>query len=161
MPRQAVRVHPYRMYRFFAADGALLYIGITGRTPFERLMEHVCDKPWASEMARWEVDRRTWPNETASLAAEASAIRAERPRYNWEHNDGNPGRVWAPPVRLPRQWRPSSVRRRRPAPVRGAASRRSLWARFASLVWRRVLRELLAAVGVRPRRVRRRRTRLG
>lgn len=109
----------FRLYRFHGHDGTLLYIGETGRQPFQRLMEHVCDKPWAPEMARWEVDPRMWATEAEVLAAEEAAIRAERPRYNWEHNEGNPDRVWAPPVQQPRQWRPASRRpTRRVTPIR-------------------------------------------
>jgi hypothetical protein len=77
----------FRLYRFYDEHGALLYIGMTGRAPFRRLLEHICDKPWAREMARWEVDPRSFDTEAEVLAAERAAIRAEHPRYNVVHND--------------------------------------------------------------------------
>lgn len=86
-------VRDYRLYRFWGHDGALLYVGITGRVPWRRLLEHVAEKPWADEMACWEVDRRVWGSEAEVLAAEKQAIYDECPRYNVEHNGNNPHRV--------------------------------------------------------------------
>lgn len=95
----------YRLYRFYDEAGALLYVGITGRLPFKRLMEHVCDKPWAPEMARWEVDPRAWATEAEVLAAEKVAIINERPKWNIAHNGNNP--VRAATARPAQRWRPS------------------------------------------------------
>ncbi len=132
------RTVPFRLYRFFDHDGALLYVGVTGRLPFKRLMEHVCDKPWAHEMARWEVDPRTWATEAGVLAEEKATIRAERPKYNWAHNEGNPDRVWAPPTRQPS--RPT-----RPVAPRGP----SVWRRLSrTLPFRTFVSWLLVALAV-------------
>lgn len=102
MTRSPFRVQPptvkvWRLYRFYDAGGTLLYIGQTGRMPLERLIEHLYEQGWAPEIARWEVDPRVWHSEADALAAEEAAIRAEKPRYNWQHNDG-PHRVWVPKV---------------------------------------------------------------
>jgi hypothetical protein len=83
----------YRLYRFYDRAGALLYIGETGRLPFVRMLEHIYDQPWADEIGSWVEDPRAWPSEASVLAAEEAAIRAELPRYNYEHNLGNPHRV--------------------------------------------------------------------
>lgn len=95
----------YRLYRFYDEAGVLLYVGITGRLPFRRLMEHVCDKPWAPQMARWEVDPRVWATEGEVLAAEKAAIINERPKWNIAHNGNNP--VRAATARPTQRWRPS------------------------------------------------------
>jgi hypothetical protein len=102
MTRANPRVQPpavkvWRLYRFYDADGVLLYIGQTGRMPLERLIEHLYEQGWAHEIARWEVDPRTWATEADVLAAEEAAIRVEKPCYNWQHNEG-PHRVWVPKV---------------------------------------------------------------
>ncbi|GIJ48459.1 hypothetical protein Val02_53450 [Virgisporangium aliadipatigenens] len=122
----------FRMYRFYDEHGALLYVGITGRRPFRRLMEHVCDKPWAPEMARWEVDPGVWTTEEEVLVVERHTIRSERPRYNVRHNESNPDRVWAPPVQrgAPPQQQRGGWSGRRPmgrVPSRRTPYRRLPW----------------------------------
>lgn len=71
----------------------LLYVGITGRTAAARWDEHMGDKPWAPDVACWERDPRVYRSEAAVLAAEKTAIVAERPVWNVEHNGNNPGAV--------------------------------------------------------------------
>lgn len=70
---------PTALYRLYDADGALLYVGVTGdlRT---RFAQHAAGKPWWPEVARKTVE---W-HETriAALGAEAAAMENERPRYN-------------------------------------------------------------------------------
>ncbi len=83
----------YRLYRFYDCDGVELYVGITGRVPLERLLEHLRTKRWAPEIACWEVDPRVFRTEAEVLAAEKAAIIAERPKYNVAHNGNNPGRA--------------------------------------------------------------------
>lgn len=83
----------YRLYRFYDGQSRLLYVGVTGRRPLKRLLEHVDDKPWSDLMERWEADRQVWASEAAVLAAEKAAIEAERPLHNIEHNMGNAHRV--------------------------------------------------------------------
>lgn len=78
---------PHVLYRFFAADESLLYVGITcdvGR----RWDRHSRDKPWWTEMTRSTVEH--FDTREAVLAAEEAAIRAEKPRYNVRHNGDAP-----------------------------------------------------------------------
>lgn len=78
-------MRPHALYRFFASDDALLYVGITcdvGR----RWDRHASDKPWWTEVARSTVQH--FDSREAVLAAEEAAIRSEKPRYNVVHNDG-------------------------------------------------------------------------
>lgn len=93
---QPSTIRVWRLYRLFDAVGRLLYIGQTCR-PLARLIEHLEEQGWAAEIARWEVDPRSWWSEEEALAVETAAIRAEKPRYNWLGNEG-PHRVWVPKV---------------------------------------------------------------
>jgi predicted GIY-YIG superfamily endonuclease len=70
---------PTALYRFFDADGKLLYVGVTGdlRT---RFAQHASVKSWWSDVARKTV---AWHATRArALAAEAEAIAAEEPEHN-------------------------------------------------------------------------------
>lgn len=70
---------PTALYRFYAADGALLYIGITNNLK-TRFAGHAHDKQWWPEVARktveWHLTRDT------AAAAELLAIKSEHPRHN-------------------------------------------------------------------------------
>lgn len=130
------------LYRFWVShpdtgQRALGYIGETARMPFQRLMEHIYDQPWADTIIAWEVDQAVYPGKEAVWAAERAAIEAERPLYNIEHNRENPSRIrpwvavaqrqarqpgWEPPVkgaRVPRQRtaRRTPARRQQPTPA--------------------------------------------
>lgn len=73
---------PTALYRHFAADGSLLYVGIS-LSPIARLCQHRETSGWYGEIARVEVE---WhPNREAALAAEKAAIQAEGPRHNVIH----------------------------------------------------------------------------
>lgn len=73
------------LYRFYDSAGQLLYIGITNRVP-RRLDEHGDDKPWFLNVARVEIEHHA--DRYAALAAEKTAIKSERPKYNVVHNRG-------------------------------------------------------------------------
>lgn len=146
--------HLYRFYVRHPLTGqrVLGYIGETVRQPFTRLMEHIELQPWADTILGWEVDTVTYPGKAAVLAAEAAAIRAERPLYNVRENMDNPIRVkpwdargqrwarddaagrprWVPPkerpgwVDEPRRRMPTNVDERRPVPRRAPVVAR-LW----------------------------------
>lgn len=71
------------LYRLYAADGALLYVGIS-RSALRRLGQHLAEKPWAEEVARTTVE--WFDTREAAAAAEVAAIVTERPRHNIAHN---------------------------------------------------------------------------
>lgn len=70
------------LYRFYANDGTLLYIGITISPP-QRFKQHSRDKAWWNEVARIELvqfnSREELENE------EKNAISREHPKYNITH----------------------------------------------------------------------------
>lgn len=66
------------VYRLFAADNTLLYVGAS-HNPKERFGRHK-DRAWWPEVARKNV---TWyPDRRTALHREALAISKESPRYN-------------------------------------------------------------------------------
>lgn len=71
------------LYRFFDADGALLYVGITMNAP-ARFGQHRDDKPWWADVAR--IDMEHFDSREEVLEAEAEAIIAEHPAHNVVHN---------------------------------------------------------------------------
>lgn len=67
------------LYRFYDADEALLYAGITN-DPWRRWREHVLEKSWYPDSKYWTV---TWyDSEPRARAAERRAIKGQRPRFN-------------------------------------------------------------------------------
>lgn len=76
---------PHVLYRFFAANGELLYIGLT-LNPGTRWKKHAKEKPWWTEVVGITLEH--FPSREAVEAAEVAAIRAERPVYNITHNRG-------------------------------------------------------------------------
>lgn len=82
MPEPADRTALYRLY---AADGQLLYVGIS-RFPKPRFIEHAADKNWWHLVARKEIEWRDSRDE--ALRAENEAIVSEQPLYNGYHHLG-------------------------------------------------------------------------
>ena len=78
----------HALYRFWAADGALLYVGIT-INPGRRWRAHQ-RREWWHEVASITVE--THPDRPAVLAAERAAIATEHPRCNVIHNRPAPAR---------------------------------------------------------------------
>jgi hypothetical protein len=82
-PERKVRRRPMKaetaLYRHWAADGALLYVGISNK-PLYRLDTHMEKSSWARHIASVTIE---WlPDREAALAAEMVAIRSEGPRHN-------------------------------------------------------------------------------
>lgn len=75
----------WRLYRFFADGGELLYVGMT-RYSLVRIVEHLREQPWATEIGRWERDPRIFTGEREAQLIERAAIETGRPRYNVAHN---------------------------------------------------------------------------
>lgn len=67
------------LYRFWNADGELLYVGISVR-PWDRWKQHRGDKPWWEEVT--SVTLENFATRAEVLAAELQAIRTEAPKYN-------------------------------------------------------------------------------
>lgn len=115
----ATAMKPCRLYRFHVAHPVtgvrvLGYVGETWQMPFDRLMQHVRDQPWADTMLGWELDPTVYYGKTKVLEAEAKAIRAEKPLYNVRGNERNRQRI-DPPL---------AIRQRR---ARDAANRAPRW----------------------------------
>jgi predicted GIY-YIG superfamily endonuclease len=70
---------PTTLYRFYASDGTLLYIGVAGN-PGRRFEQHRGEKPWWGDVARVRLEHLE--SREAALEAESKAIKAEHPRYN-------------------------------------------------------------------------------
>lgn len=77
----------HALYRFFNADGGLLYIGISVN-PSTRFRRHKGEQPWWLEVTQITIER--YPARSEVLAAEKRAIEAEHPLYNVVHNTGIP-----------------------------------------------------------------------
>lgn len=69
----------HTLYRFFAADGGLLYVGLT-KQPWARFKQHAHDKPWWTLVASATLQH--YPTREALQQAEKQAIADEEPRYN-------------------------------------------------------------------------------
>lgn len=67
------------VYRYFNAEGALLYVGST-KSPAARHSQHGSRSPWAGSIAVQTVD--WFETEEAAAKAERLAIAAEKPLYN-------------------------------------------------------------------------------
>src|SRR5215831_15251470 len=67
------------LYRHFDQGGRLLYVGATSN-PLQRLTNHKYAASWFDRIARIEIERH--PTLEAALAAEAKAIKTEKPEFN-------------------------------------------------------------------------------
>jgi predicted GIY-YIG superfamily endonuclease len=83
------------LYRLFAADGSLLYVGITGKV-HDRFYRHSLDKSWWPEVERRTV--RCYPSLGEAAAAEEAVIAARRPRYNKYETSGLAGEPVPPDI---------------------------------------------------------------
>lgn len=71
------------LYRFYSADGELLYIGITNDA-WRRFSQHRADKTWWPEVAT--ICQQTLATREELSTAESRAIQSEHPRYNINGN---------------------------------------------------------------------------
>jgi predicted GIY-YIG superfamily endonuclease len=70
------------VYRFFAADDTLLYVGVTQRFG-TRWSNHAKQKPWWPQVARQTV--AWYDTRTEALSVETEAIKTEEPVHNVLH----------------------------------------------------------------------------
>lgn len=86
---------PALLYRHFARDGALLYVGSTVSLP-ERNDQHSVGSPWFDETVR--IEAFVYGCIRLAREAEEQAIRTEFPRWNITHRSTNhpdgPARSW-------------------------------------------------------------------
>lgn len=73
------------LYRYFAADGSLLYVGITS-SRHSRAVQHSTAAEWWPLTVRATLTH--YPNRADAEAAEQSAIISEHPLYNLRYNEG-------------------------------------------------------------------------
>jgi predicted GIY-YIG superfamily endonuclease len=73
----------FTLYRFYAADDSLLYIGRT-INPGKRMEKHRATQPWWSDVARIEMEQL--PNLETLMVAEREAIETEKPLHNIRMN---------------------------------------------------------------------------
>lgn len=81
--RAAYADQPFWLYRQYAADGALLYVGLTQNLK-QRSAGHRSGSPWWPLIER--VDVVEYPNLHDGEAAERFAISTEAPLYNVIHS---------------------------------------------------------------------------
>jgi hypothetical protein len=79
---------PTSLYRHFAADGRLLYVGVSLHA-VGRLCQHRDHSAWFTEIARVEIEQ--FPSRKAALDAEREAIQSEKPLHN-KNKRGKPPR---------------------------------------------------------------------
>lgn len=72
------------LYRLYAEDGTLLYVGIS-KDPKGRFWQHAADKFWWPTVARKTVE--WYESRPAALLAEEAAIRTKRPEWNRDHSE--------------------------------------------------------------------------
>lgn len=75
------------LYRFWNADGVLIYIGIS-LSAIQRLSQHKNDKSWETEISTVTIER--FDDRDHALKAEKRAIMTEAPKYNITHNKPKP-----------------------------------------------------------------------
>ena len=82
---------PFSVYRMYAEDGELIYVGFTKRG-HQRQAEHLSKKSWA-----WEVVETQWEHfesENLALKREKAVIESENPKYNKVYRGtGEPARI--------------------------------------------------------------------
>lgn len=93
----------HTLYRFYAADSTLLYVGITNDPP-RRFSKHRDEKDWWLSVARIEMEQYSSRDELA--AAERTAIANEQPLHNIVHRSKEPN---SPHLRLPLGLRSGEV----------------------------------------------------
>jgi len=72
------------LYRWHDAAELLLYVGISGNLG-ERTKGHVKGSSWMEFVSSSRVER--FPSRSQALEAERAAIKAERPLFNYQHNN--------------------------------------------------------------------------
>lgn len=83
-PQELASTDRHAVYRCFAADGQLLYIGTSGA--FGRRLAAHAQKIWFLEVRG--ITLEWYPDDRSAEAAERRAIHVEQPKYNVVHKNG-------------------------------------------------------------------------
>lgn len=75
---------PHCVYRLFATDGHLLYVGCSF-APMSRIAAHTNGRVWGEDIAA--ATFQWFPDQHSALRAEAEAIAEEHPEWNSHGND--------------------------------------------------------------------------
>lgn len=73
------------VYRLYAQNGRLLYVGITNSPP-HRFAQHAADKPWWPDVDERVTEVNWHPTRNAALRAEKALIQRYRPEHNVQHH---------------------------------------------------------------------------
>jgi len=128
----------YALYRHFALDGKLLYVGVTNE-PRRRAHGHRRRSPWWPLVS--DITLAWYDSKRDALDAEGLAIRLERPAWNRTHLSGTAG-PW-----LAKHWQAESHEQLAALERVIAASTNPGYAPFAKAEYRAAVAEA-AAVGV-------------
>jgi DNA-binding NarL/FixJ family response regulator len=109
---------PTVLYRCHDVEGDLLYVGVS-MAPGQRISSHEREQGWWGLVATITVEEHA--TRDAALAAEAEAIRRQRPRYNVQHI-GEGRRAW----RRARDTRPALPPTLR-SELQSASEKRQQW----------------------------------
>lgn len=80
-----MRYTAWYVYRLYAANGLLLYVGKTYSTK-DRFSQHALTQPWWDQVCIELTRVETYLTEASALTAERYAIKTEHPKYNKQHN---------------------------------------------------------------------------
>lgn len=83
--------YPHYVYRYFAADGSVLYIGCTYNLK-QRDQQHATLAPWYHLAVSRSYE--TYQDRWHGLVAERTAIICNRPQYNKTYNYWTPSDPW-------------------------------------------------------------------
>lgn len=122
---------PFVIYRWWDAEGRLLYLGMTNRQ-LDRPAEHLRTKAWVADAVAMTVEHLPlgWKRPQVRVY-ERNCIRAERPLHNTVHNRAVRSGPRSPAKR--RRTRATPLARRL-AVVAATALRATLWAGVALVV---------------------------
>lgn len=81
--QEAANARATAIYRLRDRQGCLLYVGISS-TPAQRWTKHAIDKDWWAEVS--DLSLEWFETRAEARAHEEAAIKAEKPRYNVQHN---------------------------------------------------------------------------
>lgn len=83
-----IEIKTHSVYRIYDSDNQLLYVGMSGRV-LGRIADHHTTKDWFKDVSR--IDIQWHSSKKEATAAEAYAIKSEKPLYNRHLNANHRG----------------------------------------------------------------------